>query len=109
MGDYATSEEARKDGNRFFVERDFGKGQFGAIPALLVLTSQPWMHIRKAADLDPNDWRPLWNISAVHFELGNYNKVATTTSTILNGTQEIQELDRQKQSCYQSIQTDKTD
>jgi hypothetical protein len=57
-------------------------------------TKLPALHAhQKAADIDSNDWRPLWNTLTVHCEIGNYNKVIATISTILYGTQQMKEPD----------------
>jgi hypothetical protein len=34
MSDYATSEDARKDGNKLFLEREFLKGTFESLLSL---------------------------------------------------------------------------
>ncbi|CAN9204036.1 unnamed protein product [Alternaria alternata] len=52
--------DARELGNNQFKKRQFTK----AIA-----------YYQKAAALNPDDYRPLLNISAVHYELGNYTKV----------------------------------
>ncbi|CAN9240073.1 unnamed protein product [Alternaria alternata] len=52
--------DARELGNNQFKKRQFTK----AIASY-----------QKAAALNPDDYRPLLNISAVHYELGNYTKV----------------------------------
>jgi hypothetical protein len=96
MSHYATSEEARKDGNKFFLEQDFVEGQSGIFSDV----SSSYPKHRSAACLPescrpyPNDWRPSWNISAVHFELGNYNHVVAITSKVLDGIHQMQEPDR---------------
>jgi tetratricopeptide (TPR) repeat protein len=50
----------------------------------------------RAAEFDPADYRPLWNISAVHYELGSHDLASEYTERALDIVPENEEVASQK-------------
>lgn len=70
----AQSVEARKESNGYFMNRQFPQGKYSnSCLSTVALTILALGSYHKAADPDPADYRPVWNISAVHYELGDYD------------------------------------
>jgi tetratricopeptide (TPR) repeat protein len=97
---YETSDEARQDGNKLFLARNFSNGQslcqqpWNTWPSMLNLAALK--AYQSALELDPKDWRPAWNKSAVYLELGDYTMAASTAHTVLDGEHQLQGQERQK-------------
>ncbi|KAF2019225.1 hypothetical protein BU24DRAFT_489229 [Aaosphaeria arxii CBS 175.79] len=74
-------DRARKRGNELFLSRDYR----AAIK-----------EYQKAADLAPEDYRPWWNMSAAHFELGHYEPATASAQKALHLPQLLDEAAKQK-------------
>lgn len=56
---YATSEEARKDGNNLVLARNFQQGRNLQNSAPIALNCTALQAYQRASELDPDEWRPV--------------------------------------------------